>query len=117
MNDYPIPMEILCHECILNRYRCGGVFGDVTDIDSSALLSHVRCSVVHEVKADDRGVRTEKSGVVYYDCVNSSPVDICFLEDGFISEIVFKGESYRVTGVRYIYGASGLHHLEIELGC
>lgn len=115
MTDYPIPVQVLCHECVLNRYRCVDG-GEPEVIDSSVVLSRVRCSVVHSRKADKKGFRTEKSGVVYYDCTNSEPCDVKFLEEGFRSEIVFGSEAYRVTGVRYIYGISALHHLEIQLG-
>lgn len=115
MTDISIPREALIHGCILNRYGDGGVFGK-GEPTGSVVLKNVRCSVVRRKKSDLRGERIEKSGVLYFDCKNSSPEDVRFLEDGFRSEIVFDGEAFEVTGIRYIYGSSELHHLEVLLG-
>lgn len=115
MTDISIPKELLPHNCVLNRYKDDGVFGQ-GELADSVTLSNVRCSVTHSKKASARGGRLEKSGVLYFDCVNSLPEDVVFLKDGFRSEVVFRGEAFAVTGVRLIYGSSVLHHLEVVLG-
>ena len=114
MTDFPIPKEALIHRCVLKRYSDGGVFGK-GELVSTVNLDNVRCTVKHVKESDCKGERIGKSGVLYFDCQNSSPEDVKFLEDGYRSEIVFGGEVFAVTGVRYIYGAAGLHHLEVVL--
>lgn len=115
MTVMPIPRELLIHRCVLNRYRDGGIFGN-GELISSVILSNVRCRAACSKKSSSEGERIEKSGVLYFDCENSSPEDAVFLSDGCRSEVVFEGEVYAVTGVRYIYGTTGLHHLEVALG-
>lgn len=115
MTEFPIPKEALIHSCVLKRYSEGGVFGK-GGLVSVVVLENVRCSVEHTKRSDPKGDRIEKRGVLYFDCKNSSPEDVKFLEDGFRSEIVFGGEVFSVTGVRYIYGTSELHHLEVVMG-
>ncbi|MDE6591710.1 MAG: minor capsid protein [Oscillospiraceae bacterium] len=115
MTDISIPKEALIHECILNIYRDEGMFEKETP-RSTVILKNVRCSAEHTKRSDPKGDRIGKSGVLYFDCQNSSPEDVKFLEDGYRSEVIFGGETFAVTGVRYIYGTSGLHHLEVVLG-
>ncbi|MCM1578056.1 MAG: minor capsid protein [Ruminococcus sp.] len=115
MTDIAIPEEVLIHRCVLNRYKNGGVFGK-GELEESIMLENVRLSAVRKRRADKNGGREEKSGVLYFDCQNSRPEDVEFMGDGYRSEIIFGGESYEVTGVRYIYGLTRLHHLEVILG-
>ncbi len=115
MTEFPIPKEALIHSCVLNRYCEGGAFGK-GELMSTVVLENVRCSVERTKRSDPKGDRIEKSGVLYFDCENSVPEDVKFLEDGYRSEIVFEGEFFTVTKVRYIYGTSGLHHLEVVMG-
>lgn len=110
-----IPKEILTHSCILKTYSCEGVFGDRALL-SETQLHNVRLSIYKNVSCDNGQRKTSQHGVLYFDCVNSIPCDTVFLHEDRRSIISFNGTELEVTGVRYIYGGGGLHHLEVQLG-
>ncbi len=112
--DTAIPKEILIHSCMLKLYKSDGIFGEPV-LMSETLLSNVRCSLHRTSKASCDGYAKATAGTLYYDCQNSTPSDVSFMENGCVGIIVFKGHELRIIKIRYIYGSSGLHHLEIEL--
>lgn len=115
MNTAPIPKEILIHSCTLRIYSRSGDLGKRRLISETA-LSDVRLALKTTVREDNGGRRLCPAGTLYYDCVNSRPEEVTFLENDCESIIVFRNEEYRIGEIRYIYGAESLHHLEIELG-
>ncbi len=112
---FPIPKEILIHSCILLRYAEDGVFGE-RQLISSDTLSNVRIELHSGSEYSVHGRRQRKCGTMYFDCRNSSPLNVSFMGEDFIAVIEFMGAQYEITGIKYIYGDRELHHLEIELG-
>lgn len=114
--NYPIPKELLCHTCVLEKYPVEGCFGSGETASSSVTLSNVRCSVYKTLSVSEKSGCTVGNGVLYFDCTESLPADVSFIEDGCRSVILFNGERFAVTSVKYIYGFGQLHHLEVALG-
>ncbi len=115
MKDIPIPKEILIHTAQLRVYSDSGIMGSPVLTEETPLLN-VRVELSRSAAEDERGRRLCPAGILYFDCVNSGPEDVLILRDECRSTVVFEGREMPVTGIKYIYGASGLHHLEVSLG-
>ena len=108
-----IDKGLLCHSCIMRRCT-DGINGRT--VAERTQLTNVRIVTHREAACSGDAKREKCGGVLYYDVQHSLPEDVDIIIEGYETEIEWNGRVYPVTGVVYVFGRYGLHHLEILLG-
>lgn len=80
--------------------------------DTGINLKRVRLEPSSKIVRDKNGAEIQLAAVLFYDCRNSSPSDIVFLEDDII---LFNGMKHKVKTIEPLYDEMKLHHYEMGL--
>lgn len=104
-----MPKEILIHEVVYEEYiekdRHGNSFKE------PVTLKNVLVQPVSSIKRAGDVDNKAYDSLMFFDCVNSTPLDVTFTKK---SKITFNGETMIVDKVNPIY-TFNLHHYELEL--
>jgi len=106
----PIPRKLLIHTVTVVSDIFKGTWGNETS-GTRTDISFVRIEPRSELVIDKQNRQVKLSGLMFYDCVNSSPA-FKFSES---NKIEFHGNAYNIAFIKELYDASKLHHLEIGL--
>lgn len=105
-----IPKKLLIHSALLSSYKDENVWGN-SSLENKTKLERIRIEPTHKYVTTKENRQITLSAILFFDCVNSSPLNTVFkLGD----RIKFNGTDYLVETVEPIYDTK-LHHYEIGL--
>ncbi|MDR0943067.1 MAG: minor capsid protein [Ruminococcus sp.] len=104
MRAAAIPKRFLPHSCTLLTETDSAHWGSTAIAETE--LNHVRID------------RSDKTALMFYDCQNSTPLNVNFtVSGGNIKRLSVRAfdREYVIKKVDYLYAEDALHHLEITL--
>lgn len=107
----PIPKKILIHSAVLRRKVSEDRFGNET-LDEGSKLHLIRVEPSSKIVRDKNGAELQLAAVLFYDCRNSQPRNVTFLEDDILA---FQDLKYQVKTIDSLYDERRLHHYELGL--
>lgn len=105
----PMPLAMLIHKVTYEEYLGEGRYG--VEYKEPVLLKNVLVQPVSSLQRTSTGDSEAFNSLMFFDCVNSKPLDVKFVKD---SKITFKGDEMILNRVNPIY-TFNLHHYELEL--
>lgn len=109
--ESPIPKRVLCHTVLHTYGIVKNKMGDVST-SNTRTISNVRVEPTSKVVFGKDQREKQLTGLMFYDCTNSSPQNVTFVEG---DTITLNGIERRVQTVDLQYGAQNLHHIEVGL--
>jgi hypothetical protein len=106
----PIPKALLPHNAVLKTPRGEGIFND-SGFDEITLYN-VRIEQNEKVRQAKPGDIRTRGARLYYDCVNSAPLNVQFSTAQLID---FCGTAYKIEAVKAVMAADKIHHYRIDL--
>ncbi len=106
-----IPKNLLIHKVFVKTPISEDSFGNIVYSESRE-INFVRVDYLDKLRLDNMNVENASSATLFYDCVNSSPVNFNFTKGQVVT---FDESNFIVSSVLKLYDDSSLHHLEIEL--
>lgn len=105
----PMPLAVLIHEVIYEEYTENDRYGK--NHKDPVTLTNVLVQPASNIKRSNVADQIAYKSLMFFDCVNSRPLDINFVKK---SKIIFNGEEMIINKINPIY-AFNLHHYELEL--
>lgn len=106
-----IPKELLIHAVTLHIIRDKDRWGKA-EIGTGTDVKEVRLESSSKVIRDKNNAEIQLTAMLFYDCRNSRPRGIVFVEDNVVG---FNGQKFRIVSVEPLYDGRRLHHYEIGL--
>lgn len=106
-----IPKKLLIHSATIYRVAGEDKWGNET-LEEGTELRHVRMEPSSKVARDKNNAEVQLAASLIYDCRNSRPAGMEFMEDDIL---LFLGQMYRVQTVELLYDDSKPHHYEMGL--
>lgn len=106
----PIPKRLLVHTVILGKLAKDR-WGEETVTDEQE-LSCVRMEPSSKVARDKNNAEIQLAATLFYDCRNSQPRGVEFVEDEIVT---FNGQKHKIQTVEPLYDEKKLHHYELGL--
>jgi hypothetical protein len=106
----PIPRKLLIHTVTVVSDIEKDTWGEET-AGTQTVISFVRVEPKSKFIIDKQNRQIKLSGLMFYDCINSSPT-FDFTET---DKIEFHENCYNIAFINKFYDAGKLHHLEIGL--
>ena len=106
----PIPKRLLVHTVILGKLAKGR-WGEETITDKQK-LSFVRMEPSSKIVRDKNNAEIQLAATLFYDCRNSQPRGVKFVEDEIV---IFNGQKHKIQTVEPLYDEKKLHHYELGL--
>lgn len=75
-------------------------------------IIHVRVEPSGKVVRDKNNAEVQLSATLFYDCRNSCPKGVEFVEDDII---IFNGQKHSIQTIEPLYDGERLHHIEMGL--
>lgn len=106
----PIPKRLLIHAVTLG-HLAKDRWGEETITDEQE-LSFVRMEPSSKIVRDKNNAEIQLAATLFYDCRNSQPRGVEFVEDEIV---IFNGQKHKVQTVETLYDEKKLHHYELGL--
>jgi len=106
----PIPKKLLIHSATYKHTPVKDAWQHTTYTETT--LKHVRVEPSSAIKTSKDNKELQLKSVLFYDCVNSSPAGVEFIEE---NKITFNGTDYSIASVDPLYDGTRLHHVEVGL--
>lgn len=107
----PIPKKLLVHTVTHAKAVDEDRWGNEVLKDERE-LRFVRIEPSSKVVRDKNGAEIQLASTLFYDCRNSRPTGVLFVEDDII---LFNGQKHKVNLVEPLYDGRRLHHYELGL--
>jgi hypothetical protein len=106
----PIPKALLPHTVTLRTPLASGVFaaGESDEIT----LYNVRVEHNEKVRQSKSGENRTKGAKMYYDCINSAPLNVEF---STAQCVIFCGTTYKIEAVKAVMAADKIHHYRVDI--
>jgi hypothetical protein len=110
MLSRPIPKALLPHTILLKTPRPEGAFfnGEHDEIT----IYNVRVEQNEKVRQSKSGENRTRGAKMYYDCVNSAPLNVDFKSEQLV---IFCGVTYKIEAVKAVMAANKIHHYRIDI--
>ena len=107
----PIPRNLLIHAASLQTAGTPDKWGKREPTTKE--LKYIRIEPSSKLVQDKENKQIQLSSTLFYDCRNSLPRGVEFIEEG--QTVLFGSKKYEVKTIEPLYDGNKLHHYELGL--